>query len=60
MRFSRMARIVGLHYISEWDAAAFDFAHWCVGQTVIVILSGLFFAFWVAGGSRRNVPARIR
>ena len=49
-----LARIVGLHYVAGYQKSSFEFAHWYVGQTLIIVLSCIFFLFWIAKYAVRN------
>jgi exosortase family protein XrtM len=49
-----LARIVGLHYVAAYQKSSFEFAHWYVGQTLIIVLSCVFFLFWIARHAIRN------
>jgi len=43
-----LSRIVGLYYINRYRPDLFDMMHIYVGQTVIIIISLIFFIFWVS------------
>lgn len=43
-----LSRIVGLYYINRYKPDLFDMMHIYVGQTVIIIISLIFFIFWVS------------
>lgn len=43
-----LARIAGLYYTVRYKPALFDMMHIYVGQTVIIIISLIFFIFWVS------------
>lgn len=51
-----LARIAGLYYTVRYKPALFDMMHIYVGQTVIIIISLIFFIFWVSRieGIRQN------
>ena len=53
-----LARIAGLYYTVRYKPALFDMMHIYVGQTVIIIISLIFFIFWVSRIER--VPRTIR
>lgn len=41
-------RIIGLYYTNRYRPDLFDMMHIYVGQTVIIIISLIFFIFWVS------------
>lgn len=43
-----LARIAGLYYTVRYKPALFDMMHIYVGQTVIIIVSLIFFIFWLS------------
>lgn len=43
-----LARIAGLYYTIRYNPTLFDMMHIYVGQTVIIIISLIFFIFWVS------------
>ncbi len=43
-----LTRIAGLYYTVRFKPALFDMMHIYVGQTVIIIISLIFFVFWVS------------
>jgi exosortase family protein XrtM len=43
-----LTRIAGLYYTVRFRPALFDMMHIYVGQTVIIIISLIFFVFWVS------------
>jgi exosortase family protein XrtM len=43
-----LARIAGLYYTIRYKPALFDMMHIYVGQTVIIIVSLIFFIFWLS------------
>jgi exosortase family protein XrtM len=42
-----IARIVGLYYVMRYFISTFNFAHYYVGQTVVILLGCLFFLVWI-------------
>jgi exosortase family protein XrtM len=49
-------RIVGLYYVMRYWYRAFEFAHFFVGQTVIIVLGCAFFVFWISRNIGKNEP----
>lgn len=47
-------RIVGLYYIMRYYVGAFDFAHYFVGQTIIIFLGCIFFMVWLSRNLGKN------
>ena len=47
-------RIVGLYYIMRYHGRAFDFAHYFVGQTIIIVLGCIFFIVWLSRNLGKN------
>jgi exosortase family protein XrtM len=45
-------RIVGLYYVMRHFSRVFDFAHFFLGQTIIIMVGCVFFALWIS----RNLP----
>jgi exosortase family protein XrtM len=43
-----LLRIIGLYYINRYRPDLFDMMHIYVGQTVIIIISLIYFIFWVS------------
>lgn len=43
-----LLRIAGLYYTNRYRPDMFDMMHIYVGQTVIIIISMIFFIFWVS------------
>lgn len=41
-------RIVGLYYVMRYCDSAFNFAHYFVGQTIIIFLGCAFFVLWLS------------
>lgn len=41
-------RIVILYYVMRHFSRAFDFAHFFVGQTIIIVLGCVFFVVWIS------------
>jgi exosortase family protein XrtM len=41
-------RIVGLYYVMRYYNTAFNFAHYFVGQTIIIVLGCAFFVLWIS------------
>jgi len=41
-------RIVGLYYVMRYCNSAFNFAHYFVGQTIIIFLGCAFFVLWLS------------
>jgi exosortase family protein XrtM len=48
-------RIVALYYVMRYCTSAFNFAHYFVGQTVIIVFGCAFFVLWI---SRNTPPSR--
>ncbi len=52
-------RIAGLYYALRYDKLLFDMIHGYIGPTLIVIIAGLFFLWWVNHSQRyETVTAR--
>jgi exosortase family protein XrtM len=47
-------RIVGLYYVMRYFSGAFEFAHYFVGQTVIIVLGCIFFIVWISRNINKN------
>jgi exosortase family protein XrtM len=41
-------RIVALYYVMRYCNSAFNFAHYFVGQTIIIVLGCAFFVLWIS------------
>jgi exosortase family protein XrtM len=52
--FLNIFRIVGLYYVMRYCDSAFNFAHFFVGQTVIIILGCVFFILWISRNIGKN------
>ena len=48
-------RIVALYYVMRHYNSAFNFAHYFVGQSVIIVLGCAFFVLWI---SRNTGPSQ--
>jgi exosortase family protein XrtM len=48
-------RIVALYYVMRYWNSAFNFAHYFVGQTIIIVLGCAFFVLWI---SRNTAPSQ--
>jgi exosortase family protein XrtM len=48
-------RIVALYYVMRYYTNAFNFAHYFVGQTIIIVLGCAFFVLWI---SRNTGPSQ--
>ena len=46
--FLNIFRIVGLYYVMRYCDSAFNFAHYFVGQTIIIFLGCAFFVLWLS------------
>jgi len=54
-----IARIVGLYYVMRHCISAFNFAHYFVGQTVVIVLGCFFFIVWITrnlGKKEQELP----
>jgi exosortase family protein XrtM len=47
-------RIVGLYYVMRYCDSAFNFAHYFVGQTVIIVMGCVFFILWISRNVDKN------
>jgi exosortase family protein XrtM len=47
-------RIVGLYYVMRYCFSVFNFAHYFIGQTVVIVLGCFFFIIWIT----RNLGKR--
>jgi exosortase family protein XrtM len=50
-----ICRIVALYYVMRYYTNAFNFAHYFVGQTIIIVLGCAFFVLWI---SRNTGPSQ--
>jgi exosortase family protein XrtM len=58
--FLNIFRIVGLYYVMRYWDRAFNFAHFFVGQTIIIFLGCAFFVLWLSrhlGEDERNAAS---
>jgi exosortase family protein XrtM len=49
-----LLRITGLYYLLRYYAAAFNFAHLFVGQSITIVLVSVFFIFWISRSLKNN------
>ncbi len=49
-----IVRIVGLYYVMRYFESAFNFAHYFIGQTFIIILGCVFFFVWISRGHGKS------
>ena len=52
--FLNVLRIVGLYYVMRHWGSIFSFAHYFVGQTVIIVLGCAFFVLWISRNIGKN------
>ena len=52
--FLNIFRIVGLYYVMRYWGGFFNFAHYFVGQTIIIILGCAFFVLWISKNINRE------
>ncbi|NCC26050.1 MAG: hypothetical protein EOM25_12785, partial [Deltaproteobacteria bacterium] len=50
--WANIARTVVLYYSAKYRPELFDFLHIYVGQTFIIIVTALFFLFWISRPTR--------